>query len=98
MITAAVIPLLFEANMEKEFDYIIVVKIDSDIQIKRLVERNNFSEEEAKRRINSQLSSEEKAKKADFLIDNSLNPENTRSQLKNILKIIKGSGNVDIDI
>lgn len=87
-IVAAVVPLLYEAKMEKMFDFIIVVIVDKATQLKRLMERNKFTEEEALSRINSQTSSEEKAEKAHFVINNNLSTESTKTQLKEILKTI----------
>ena len=85
-IAAAVVPLLYEAKMEKIFDFVILVDIDKEIQLKRLMQRGNFTEEEALNRINCQTSSEEKSKLADFIINNNLEPENTHRQLKDVLK------------
>jgi len=84
-LAAACVPLLFEAGMEDMFDYIVFVGIDPEIQLKRLIERNNLSEEEAKLRINSQIPQGKKAPKADFIIDNSGTKEETLEQLRNIL-------------
>lgn len=84
-ITAAVVPLLFEAKMENMFDYIILVTINEEIQLKRLMKRNNFTKEEALLRINSQISEKDKISKADFVIDNSYNIENTKIQFKKVL-------------
>lgn len=64
------IPLLFEAKMENLFDKIIFVYCDDNIRIKRLISRNNYSEEYALQRINSQLSQDEKIKKSHIIIKN----------------------------
>lgn len=88
-LAAAVVPVLFEAGMQDMFDFVIVVIADEDIQIKRLMKRNNFSEEEALLRINAQMPQEEKVKRADFVIDNSYDVENTGLQLKEILRKIQ---------
>ena len=50
-------------------------------QLERLRQRNDFSEEEARRRIASQMSLAEKAQKADFLVDNSRSVEETERQV-----------------
>jgi len=88
-IAAAVIPLLFEAGMESQFDYVILVVADIDTRIKRLMERSNLTYEDAMDRINSQMLQEEKIKKADFVVDNSSTCEETRLQVVNILSKLK---------
>ena len=60
------VPLLFEKNLEPYFSYIISVFVPVKIQLSRLL-RRGFSKDEAKSRIASQLSCEEKAKKADVV-------------------------------
>ena len=64
------IPLLFEVNKEGEFDKIIFVSADEKIRLKRLIARNNYTEEYAKKRIQSQDREENKIKKSDFIILN----------------------------
>ena len=76
------IPLLYEAGFEDIFDKVIFVSVDNDIQLKRLMERNNYSKEEAQRRISSQMPQEEKIKKADYVIVNNSTKENLCEQIK----------------
>lgn len=66
----ASIPLLFEANMQNNFDKIILICADEKTRKERLMNRNNFSSEYAQIRINSQIKQEEKIKLADYLIQN----------------------------
>ena len=63
-------PMLFEAGFDKLFDKIIYVKADYDIRLRRLLKRNNYSLEYAKKRIDAQLQDDFKLKKADFIIEN----------------------------
>ena len=49
---------------------IVFIKTEDDIRLKRLMQRNKFTQEEALSRIKSQLPQEKKAKKADFVIEN----------------------------
>ena len=64
------IPLLFEAGMADLFDKIVFVYCDDDIRLKRLIARNNYTEEYAKTRMNAQQSQDKKIKKSDYLIYN----------------------------
>ncbi|MDO4814359.1 MAG: dephospho-CoA kinase [Gemella sp.] len=82
--------LLFEAKFDDLVDKIIVVHIDKETQLERLMKRNNFSKEEALQRIDSQMSSLEKSKLADFIVDNSGSIDATFKQIDNILNILKG--------
>ena len=76
--------LIYEAKIDRLMDKIIVVYIDKDEQIKRLIKRNNFSRDEALQRVRSQIPMEEKAKMADYVIDNSNSLSKTREQVEKI--------------
>lgn len=79
------IPLLFEKGYEDWCDEVWLVVVDKEQQISRLMSRNAYSQEEAERRIVSQLSLEEKIKRADKLIDNNGSLEQTYAQLETYL-------------
>lgn len=79
------IPLLYESKLTHMTDKVIVVYVDEKTQLERLMKRNELSEEEAKARINSQMSIEEKRKLADAVIDNRGSLEETKQQLISIL-------------
>ena len=76
--------LIYEAKIDRLMDKIIVVYIDKDEQIKRLIKRNNFSRDEALQRVRSQIPMKEKAKMADYVIDNSNSLSKTREQVEKI--------------
>lgn len=63
------IPLLVESG-HKDLGGIIVVDTPVEMAIARLMEHRGFSEEDARNRISNQVSREERAEKADFLVDN----------------------------
>lgn len=79
------IPLLFESKLEGLVDRIIVVYTTPDLQLSRLMNRNDLSEEEALNRIHSQQPLEEKCQKADRVIENTKDLAFMRKQLENIL-------------
>ncbi len=81
------IPLLFESGLEHFVEKILVVSVNEDTQLIRLMERNQLTEEEAKARITSQLPISVKEKGADAVIYNNGNLENTRAQLLKILDL-----------
>ncbi|WP_031407731.1 dephospho-CoA kinase [Geobacillus vulcani] len=80
------IPLLFESGLTAWVDKILVVYVDDDVQLRRLMERNGFTEEEARARIRAQWPLAEKIKQADAVINNNGTREETRRQLLAILK------------
>lgn len=84
------IPLLFEASVFTRYmSYIIVVKCDSEEQLRRIKERNHYTDEEAKSRILSQMPIEEKCRLANFIIDNNGTIEETYKQVDQLLNELK---------
>lgn len=80
--------LLMEGIFKDIADILILVFVDRDTQIKRLMDRNLIEYEEALSRVNSQMSFEEKKKFADYIIDNSYDVEYTLNQLNKIMNEI----------
>lgn len=68
-IGVAVVPLLFEAGMEKEWDAVVCVAADEKTMLERLAARG-LSPAEAKARIASQWPVREKRTRADRVIEN----------------------------
>lgn len=71
------IPLLYEANLDKICDEVWVVWVDRETQIKRLMQREGLDRENAIKRIDAQMSLDEKASRADRVIDNADNIQET---------------------
>lgn len=76
--------LMIESGGYKRFDKIIVVHCRPEIQLRRLMARNNLSPEEAMKRISAQMPQEEKIRYADYLIDTSEGFEDTRAQVEKV--------------
>lgn len=64
-------PLLYEAGLEGLCDRVWCAWIPKEVQLQRLMERDQLSPEEAQARLDSQLPAEEKANRADVVIDTS---------------------------
>lgn len=64
------IPLLFEVGWRNLFDKILFIYTEDKIRLNRLMQRNDFTKDEALARIKSQLPQEEKVKVSDFIINN----------------------------
>lgn len=74
--------LMIESGGYKRFDKLIVVHCQPEIQIERLMKRNNLSRQEAEQRVKSQMPQEEKKRYADYLIDTSGEFAETRRQVE----------------
>jgi len=74
-------PLLFETHLEFMVDKVIVVYLNREEQLKRLLRRDGLVKGEAVKRIESQISIEEKVRLADYVIDNQLTFQQTRKQV-----------------
>jgi dephospho-CoA kinase len=79
------VPLLFEAQMEHMADKVVVVTVTEHKRCERLWLRSQMPVDEVERRLHTQLAQEEKARRADYLIDNSGALENTRRQVLELL-------------
>jgi dephospho-CoA kinase len=79
------IPLLFESKLTQMVEKTILVYVDRDIQLKRLMERNNLSLEEAEARIKSQMPLSDKVPLADAVINNNGTITESKKQLIEIL-------------
>lgn len=76
------IPLLFEAHFEDLCEKIILVCAEREVQIRRVIQRDNSSRELAEKIINSQAKEEEKRKKSDYIIENNDSIEELYQKLK----------------
>ena len=74
--------LMIETGSYRRFDKIVVVHCAPEIQLERLMHRNQMTREEALARISAQMPAAEKLKYADFHIDTSGSFEDTRRQVE----------------
>ena len=81
--------LMIESGGYRRFDKLIVVHCRPEIQLERLTAREGISREQALRKINSQMSQEEKLKFADYRIDTSDGFEATRHQTDGVYRELK---------
>ena len=93
--------LMIESGGYKRFDKLIVVHCRTDVQLERLMSRDNLNLAEAERRIAAQMPQEEKKKFADYLIDTSDGFEAARRRAVDVYGKLreelakKGSGQFD---
>jgi len=78
--------LLFEANFQHFFDYIILITAEKEIRLKRAIDRKNIDLSQIKKRMALQLSDKQKISNSDFIIKNNLDIENLKKQFNKVFK------------
>lgn len=75
------VPLLVELHLENAYDLVVVVDAPDDVRVSRLVERG-LSEDDARARIATQATREQRLAVADVVIDNSGDLDQLREQVR----------------
>lgn len=83
------VPLLYEANFDTLCDRVIVVYTDYQTQLRRLTLRDGIDIDLAKKKIASQMTIDEKLKRADYALKSEEDFNDTNRNIEDILKIIK---------
>lgn len=78
------VPLLFEGETRYLVDTTVLVYVSPNTQLKRLMARDGYPEEQARARIEAQMSIEEKRGLAAYVVDNSGSLEDTRKQVTQV--------------
>lgn len=81
-------PLLFEAGIDKECDFVISVIAKQEIKIDRICKRDNIEKEIAKSRLSVQKNDEFFKENSNFVIENNGDIEEIRRSIERILKSI----------
>ena len=76
--------------MERICDEVWVIWVDEEIQIERLIKRDSLGREDAIKRIDAQMNLDEKAKRANVVIDNRHSMEETIETATRYYKTILG--------
>ena len=66
--------------MDKLCQQVVVVYVDRETQIQRLMKRDNMSYADAVKRVDAQMPMDEKVRRADFVIDNRSSMEETKEK------------------
>ncbi|XP_071507369.1 dephospho-CoA kinase domain-containing protein-like [Diadema antillarum] len=86
------IPLLLEGSaLKKYIKYVLVVFCDKDVQLQRLMKRNDLTREDALQRIHSQMPLEAKRDLADLVIDNNGSLADTRQAVLRVHQQLQSS-------
>ena len=81
--------LMIESGGYRRLDKLIVVHCRPEIQLQRLMSRDNLSLEIAQQRIAAQMPQAEKIKYADYLIDTSDGFDHARTQVAEVFRQLK---------
>ena len=84
------IPLLFETGADKLVDVSVVVSAKPQVQRERLLKRPGLTKEKLDKLLGRQLPDAEKRRRADFVVDTSLDIETSRAALDAIIAALRG--------
>jgi dephospho-CoA kinase len=87
----AVIPLLFEAHWEKNFDIICCVVSSREKQIERMMTTRGMTLAEAEARLAAQMPVEEKSRRSQYVIRNDGTAEELRAEAQKLVAWLKSS-------
>lgn len=85
----AVVPLLYEAGWEGDFDLVGCVASARETQLERMIAARGYSREEALGRLAAQLQVEDKAARADFVIRNDGSVDDLRAGVRAFAETIR---------
>ena len=83
-VAIADIPLLYETGRDRDFDAVVVTACDPATQIRRVMERDSVTDSEARQRIAAQLPTEEKVRRAHYVIKTDGSYEETDGQVREV--------------
>lgn len=83
------VPLLYEKKLQDQFDHIIVVAADEEIQKARMRARDALNENEIESRLKSQLPMSEKIKVAHSVVENNGTREELETKLLQLVKSLR---------
>lgn len=81
--------LVYEANLEDFFDYVLLVLADEKLRIDRVIKRENVTEEQIRARMQFQIPDEEKKDDADFVLDNNTTMQELENRIEFLLILIR---------
>ena len=82
------IPLLFESRFEALVDRTVVVYVSPDVQLQRLMKRDQIDREYALAKMNSQMSLDEKRARADYVLINDGTMGQLREQFDHLFEVL----------
>jgi dephospho-CoA kinase len=80
------VPLLLEVGAAGDFDQVVVVYAAEEVQVRRLMQRDGLSPDEARQALAAQMPLREKVVQADVVIDNSGSLDRTQREVEAVWK------------
>ncbi|MBQ1451370.1 MAG: dephospho-CoA kinase [Clostridia bacterium] len=92
-------PQLFESGLAKSCNLVISVVAPEDVRLRRIMERDEMTEESARKRIRAQLPDDYFRQNSDFVIENTGNEEELKEKILYVARMIEvkisGEGTLD---
>jgi len=82
--------LIYEAEMEDLFDYIVLIKADDQVKVNRIILRDNCTEEDVLKRQESQIPDDEKKDVSDFVFENNGSVDELKAKADFLLNLLNG--------
>lgn len=80
--------LIFEAEMEEMFDYVVLITAPVETRIKRVLQKGNMTEADVRKRIENQIPDEDKKEWADFSFENNQGLEELKQKAGFLITIL----------
>ena len=84
--------LIYEADMEDLFDYVILIAADRKLRFKRKKQSDGYTEEQFAERENLQILQDEKRKRADFIFENNSDLKSFKQKAKLLFILLNQPG------
>ncbi|WP_293954158.1 dephospho-CoA kinase [uncultured Corynebacterium sp.] len=86
-------PLLVEKGLDRKMDLVVVVDVEVEERVRRLVAKRGLTEEDVRRRIASQVPDDIRLKAADIVVDNNGSLNDLRAEAGKLISEILGRVN-----
>ncbi len=83
------VPLLYERGLDRDLDCVVVVHVPPEVQVARLRARDAIGEDEARARLRAQMPIDEKARRADVVVENGGTVEDLRARAAPLLRDLR---------
>ena len=83
-------PLLVDKGLHEDMDYTVVVVVEEDERVRRLVASRGLDADDARARIRAQVTDEQRRAVADFVIDNNGSVDELDGQVDKVMEILRG--------
>ncbi len=89
-IAAAEAALIYEAKMENNFDFVVLITAPEEVRMKRKMSSEKYSAEQFVKRNENQIPDDEKAQAADFVFENNGSKDDLKNKASLLASILKG--------